>query len=330
MLFAKQPPASPAEALAVFNRTLRLLFDHPDERGRIHAEVLSLYGLFHDATGIDAYDLNSQPAILLPSGKALSPAGAASSLLESQRTAVFLRGIYAAIRDLQQQFPGQRIRILYAGCGPFGTLLTPLTALFSPQEVGWYLLDVQQKSFDAVHRLYEAFDLELYLLGSRLTDASQFVMPATEPFHLVVSETMQAALRTETQLAIMLNLLPQLQAGALFLPQRIAIRAQALWRNPTPSREVQHDIYQDLGAVYEIGQSQHAPPAEVHLTVPAFDKPGHLHLATEIEVYGNECLSGNDTSITMPQSMRLQFHGGEQLVFRYVWQPSPGFIGEVC
>jgi len=327
---APSPATLAAEARTAFDQSLRLIHDHPEQHGLIHAAVHRWYALFHQATGVDAFDYNGSPDIALPSGLALGASAAAFCLLEGQRTAVFLRGIEHAIRDLQQQFPDERIRILYAGCGPYASLLTPLIVRFSAQEVGWHLLDVNPHSLQSVQRLYRALDLEPWLLPSQLADAATFVMPTAEPFHLVISETMQRALQNETQLAIMLNLLPQLQPRALFLPQSISIQAAVQRWQPYSTEVVPSPTFQTFGTVYEIGQHSMQPPQETHLTVPTLSTPGGLSLTTTVTVYKNEALSGNDTSITLPKDLHQQLRGNEQLLFRYQWEPHPGFVCEVA
>ena len=321
---------TPTQARTTFTNSLRLIFDHPEQRGLIHTEMQTWYRIFQQSTQVDAFDFNASPSIMLPTGEALGTSGAAFCLLEAQRTAVFLRGITNAIRDLQQQFPNERIRILYAGCGPFASLLTPLTALFTAQQVGWHLLDVNQNSLNSVHRLYQALDLQPYLLATQLADATTFVMPTSNPFHLVISETMQRALQNEPQLAIMLNLIPQLQPHALFLPQRISIHAALLRPSISHPDEVLPPTFHPLASIYEIGQTTPAPPQQTHLTIPPLDIPADLHLTTDIQVYKDETLSGNDTSITLPKDLRRRLHGGEHLVFRYQWQPHPGFLCETA
>jgi hypothetical protein len=316
-------PANPA---TLFTSGLRLLRDHPEERGRIHKAIHGWYRAFNSLTAVDAFAFNASPDIVLPSGTALGSAAAAFCLLEAQRTAVFLRGVESAVRALQMRFPGERIRILYAGCGPFASLLTPLTARLMPHEVGWHLLEINPGSLAAVQRLHEELGLEPYLLGMELADASRYVMPREPGFHLVLTETMQRALQNETQLAISLNLLPQLQPGALFLPQRLAIHAcVGRWDSST---EPSHPVFQHLDTLYEIGQASQAAPQTFALRVPALASPGHLQLTTEVQVYEDEMLRGNDTSITLPQDMHRLLHGGEQLVFHYRWMPRPGFVCE--
>ncbi len=313
------------ETQAVFARDLSLIRDQPQERGLIHQAVYRWYEIFHQATGIEAFDRNASRSIMLPSGEALDTVGAAFCLLEAQRTAVFLRGIENAVRDLQQHFPGERIRVLYAGCGPYATLLTPLSARFSPEELGWHLLDVNATSLEAARTLHHALGIDRYLLGAELADAAEISLSSREPFHLVISETMQRALQNETQLAIMLHLIPQMQLGALFIPERISVHA-ALQRWTESTGGVPEPVFERLQTIYEVRQTQVVPPAEVFVDVPELAAPAALVLTTEVQVYKAEVLAGNDASITLPKVMRRELPGGERLVFRYHWDPHPGFV----
>lgn len=97
----------------------------------VRVSLQELHELYATITGIRAGDITDK-SIYLPSGKAVSSICAAHCLLEFQRTATFTRGIYRAVLALRQDFPGEQFRVLYAGCGPYATLVTPLTALFLP------------------------------------------------------------------------------------------------------------------------------------------------------------------------------------------------------
>ena len=63
---------------------------------------------------------------LLKDGVAISPEAAAHCVHDTQRSVVFIRAAFAAIKAAQKRFTNGPIDILYAGCGPFATILLPL------------------------------------------------------------------------------------------------------------------------------------------------------------------------------------------------------------
>ena len=109
--------------------------------------------------------------------------------------------------------------------GPYATLLLPLTTQFTAEQIQLTLIDIHKPSIDAVRSLVEAFKLEPYIYKCLQTDAVTYRHAAELPLHMVVSETMQAGLAQEPQLAIMRNFLPQLKENGLFIPEEITIEA---------------------------------------------------------------------------------------------------------
>ena len=93
--------------------------------------------------------------MVTPCGFAISPKYAAGCLLDYHRTKKFLRGIAAAIEEAFRRFPGQVIEIVYAGCGPYGTLLIPLCTRFSSDTIRFTFIDSHQRSLDSVRTIVE-------------------------------------------------------------------------------------------------------------------------------------------------------------------------------
>ncbi len=87
---------------------------------------------------------------LLKDGVAISPAAAAHCVNDTQRSVVFIRAAYAAIKVAQARCANGPLEILYAGCGPFATLLLPLLRRFDTNELTVHLLDIHQRSLDSV------------------------------------------------------------------------------------------------------------------------------------------------------------------------------------
>lgn len=201
------------------------LLSHQEGDERLRAAVAELYSLCSSVTGIDESSKHADDVYEtgLPNGKAISPKDAARCVLDYGRTSKFLRGIHAAILEAQKRFPNTAIEILYAGCGPFAPLVIPLTSRFTPAEIQFTLLDIHKRSLDAAQHIFQAFKLTAFVRDYIQCDATSYRQDARHVIHIVVVEAMQAALEKEPQVAITMNLAPQLCSGGIFIPERIAV-----------------------------------------------------------------------------------------------------------
>jgi hypothetical protein len=158
---------------------------------------------------------------LLDNGVAINPRAAAHCAVDYQRSVVFIRGVNAAINALRLRFPDTPLEILYAGCGPFATLLLPLLGKISSGEFKLYLLDFHQRSLDSVKLLLTHFGFCSQAVQTIQGDACSYKHPGK--LHLVVAETMQKSLEQEPQFAVTANLASQLWPMGVFIPQRIDV-----------------------------------------------------------------------------------------------------------
>ncbi len=158
---------------------------------------------------------------LLKDGVAISPAAAAHCINDTQRSVVFIRAVYAAIKAAQARFSQGPVEILYAGCGPFATLLLPLLGRFDTNELTVHLLDIHQRSLDSVGLLISDFGLQAHRISCSQGDACDYQHP-TRP-HVIIAETMQKSLEQEPQFAVTANLAPQLHPQGIFIPQQIEV-----------------------------------------------------------------------------------------------------------
>ncbi|MEP6610336.1 MAG: hypothetical protein ABJA76_00575 [Mucilaginibacter sp.] len=304
-----------------------LLFEPLNHKG-LRDGVNELHRLFSLAAGITAESIDDED-IYLPSGRAISPMKAAHCLLEYQRTATFLRGIYKGIAQLKLNYPGERLHILYAGCGPYATLLTPLTTFLKADEVAFHLLDINGHAIDAAKKLYDSLELKEYVAEWICADATTYKVPEGATMHLMISETMENALRSEPQIDIMMNLIPQLPALGVFIPHEITISAKLVTVEETwkPITTGNQPLRIELGPIYSIGRENAAPGRDITVTIPEdTEECIQLNLFTDIITFDDERLSLGKCSLNIPwQLTAVGEHKGKQLHIHYRMGKNPGF-----
>lgn len=311
----------------------KVFLSDQSEPGDLYTAAHALHDIFSKAAGIAAGNITDH-SIHLPSGTAVSPVRAAHCLLEFKRTAVFLRGIYKAIRKLQNAFKGERINILYAGCGPYGTLLTPLTAMFGADEIGIILMDINLDALRHVTQLYGQLGLNDYIIKTVQDDAATYRIDTACQIHLAISETMQNGLRSEPQVAVMLNLIPQLQPEALFIPEEITVSAVMLSAGEETRSFMEADRLpprHHLGKVYTIGQLQASEHQETTFEIPEnLTQFSDLCLLTDIRVFEDEVLTIYDCCLNLPLKVcKAKVAAGKKISFKYFITDQPGFVHQL-
>lgn len=335
----------------ITDRLLRT--EYPAEQMRAAADM---HALFSGITKVSDNSQNEEDRRETSSvgGTAISPRDAARCMFDYMRTINFLSGVRAAVIEAQRRFPAQTIHVLYAGCGPFAPLALPLTTEFTGDEVQFTLLDIHQRSLDAVRLIVEKLELSGFVRDYIRCDAASYQHPreADAP-HIVVTETMQKALAKEPQVAITANLVPQLRAGGLLIPQQITLRAclADLSREMTlmdadadpETISVPNRSRIELSAVFELtaessrqvggwqkeGDEDDAalcsPPVTLH--VPQFvDEINALMILTEITIFDSIMLEDYDCGLSYPTVLEDvgRINGGEQIEFRYATGRHPG------
>ena len=208
-------------------RITETLLDPAAAPGVLRETTIEMHTLFSRICGMDPDDTASDDSreTILPAGKALSPQGAALCVFDYARTSKFLRGIRAAIDEAQRRFPGETLHVFYAGCGPFAALLLPLATVLRPGQVQFTLLDVHPRSLQHVRRIVEALDLSAFIREYLECDATVYDHGQESPIHILVIESMQKALAKEPQVALAMNLVPQMSPSGILIPERITLTA---------------------------------------------------------------------------------------------------------
>ncbi len=298
-----------------------LLSDQADD-DRLSAAATELYSLCSSLRGINQYTDHTDDSDWtgLRSGEAISPSDAARCVLDYSRTSKFVRGLYGAILETRKKFPNATIEILYAGCGPFAPLAIPLTTRFNSGEIKFTLLDAHKRSLDAARSIFQALGKSAFVRDYIQCDAASY--KNDHVIHIVVVEAMQAALEREPQVAITVNLAPQLCPGGIFVPERITINCylcdpakefpgNAETADPL-SRIGSGRVRINLGCVFELtGGSERGKTflTPNFVNVPAdVDGEFYLMLSTTITIFDSITLNDYESGLTCP---RILFEAGK-------------------
>jgi len=155
------------------------------------------------------------------------------------------------------------------------------------------------------------------------------------PVHIVLAEALERALEREPQVAITLNLAPQLAPAGLLVPERILVEACLA----DPSREFAFDGRPPerprilLGTVLELdariveGPPGGLPPVTLRVPPLAPGDPDELMLRTTIDVFGRIALGEYESGITYPAFRHDlgRLPAGSRVEVRYRITAQPGF-----
>ncbi len=283
-----------------------------DNYARIKRGIDELYQIFSSATGVLAGDLSHEQYIATENGLAVAQGHAAHCLIDLMRTTRFLRGIHKAIKDqLSQQ---TSIKILYAGCGPYATLLTPLTTQFSSDQVQFTMLDINSQSTEAMQDLYTFMGLEDYLEEVIVVDAVSADFQPAYQFDIIISETMAQALKVECQVPLTRNTVRHLKDTGTFIPQCITVDAY-LNSYEEDSHASSNTL---LGTVYQLDFRSVPEPGcscEFNLPEQSFDT---VLLYTTIQVYKNQVIGHYQSGLTSPLPVKTFSNGQPKTIsFEY-------------
>lgn len=242
-------------------------------------------------------------------GKALGTYWAALCVDDMVRTRKFIRGIDKAIQDtLSKQ---KQLHILYAGTGPFATLILPFIFKYSKQEIQYTLLEINPLSFEILQQIFSKLDLKDNHIQLVQDDATKYIIDKENKPDIIISETMQNALAKEQQVSIFLNLMNQVNFESLFIPEKIELSIGLLKEGITS--------YKKLAKIFEVSKEEMAFIKQTDLKLNgefSFGKKQTIikkealkgclrfSILTEIQVYKDEKIEVNESGLTTPLIIR--------------------------
>lgn len=302
----------------------------------IRNACVSLLDLFYRVSEFDEQETVNLQHMQSSGGQAVSPEAAAVCIRDFMRTRIFMCGLYEAITTKLQSNPGKAVTVLYAGTGPFATLLIPLATLLEPAQLNMLLLDINPASIAYLNKIIRYFNLEPYVLQVVETDAVTYRIPAAWQPDIILSETMMPSLKTEPQVSIVANLAGQCPQ-ALLVPEMIEVSACLYNRNMNEEKRFIHLktllVFTKAAALKTAAKQQTGdvvfPVTEVEVQKPAAPGYSRLALLTNIRVFNKHTLNFNDCSLTIPEFV-YNMHGIKcwpaLFSIQYRVFPLPGFI----
>ncbi|EDM67132.1 hypothetical protein PE36_08876 [Moritella sp. PE36] len=306
---------------------------------------------------VDTVENIAEGETKLVQGLAVSPVIAAKCLQDIARSRAFILGVNQAIQDKltcsDKLIRDDKLTILYAGTGPYGLLLLPLVFYYlqaqsqkQPQglpsdqiipNIGITLLDIHETSIAAVTKVVIALGLEQVIDEILLADATQWQPKTPNQFDIIVSETMNYALRQEPQMFIFAHLQQFLKPDGVLIPEQVRLSAWLTDLGQETRKmlgETSRHRTQKIADFYQLDRRSAQDLLDRGLTslhhiakLPSNcgDFPD-LKICTDIQVYGDYRLTECESSLTLNKNFpdcRLQ--ANQPIEFNYKMQPEPQF-----
>jgi len=295
--------------------------------------------LFEKASATDFNNSILEENVFLKTGKAIGPKWAGMCVDDFMRTKRFITGTFKAVKFLLQKNNNKPVHILYAGTGPFATLVMPLITIFKPSEIQFTLLEVNPKSIESLKKTIKSFNAESYVKDIFQTDASIFKVPSPNFIDIVLIECMQHALVREPQVAITYNLVSQLNENVILIPEQISLHIALIdsekknnYLLNSKSTERKLDFYTNIKPVFVLDKkiindnSENIfPKIEVVLPKKTIENSDILAITTEITIYKNKKLTIDDSGLTIPLILSyLKNQRIKGVTSQYIINESPG------
>ncbi len=278
--------------------------------------------------GLVEVDLESdknRSDLYFKNGKALGTKWAAMCLDDIMRTRVFVKGVYEAVMDLLSQH--EKVRICYAGTGPFATLLIPTLIRVDPERIECLFIEINETSMSSLKKVMAHDLFKLCKINFEQADLTEFLFSQNEKPHLIVSETMQNLLEKEQQVPIFINLMRQCPPSTVFIPEVVSVDLAI-----ESSIGLNSKRYHTLDTLFEVSKNTLKSSLNKSLLQKKnktisdnmISRSSHLSLLTQIQVYGLNQLRVNESGLTVARPLSRATNNDKVLSYQSHYE-----IGEI-
>ncbi len=303
--------------------------------------------IIYALTNVDIHSDVSRQDIHSSNGKAIGTTWAAMCLEDILRTKKFINGVFKAIEKLKKE--GKKtIHVLYAGTGPFATLLLPVLAHYSSSELKVTLVEINTESFTFMKTLIEQLAFDEHVVAYKNEDATKLKIQDPENIDIVLSETLQRGLVVEQQVPITINLLKQIPQQILLIPESLALDICWMNYNVFMNRSIENSEESyclPIKRLIEINKNSHDNLifdfdnsnvqilAQEEIEISPNQKQSdynHLALITRIKVFEDEEILMNESGLTLPIFLKIPdvISEPQTLTISYKIDKKPGYTLE--
>ena len=323
-----------------------------DDYQTIVLQLQNIEHIYQKISKADQIDSAWYQSSELTNGIAISPNDAMRCFQGTSRTAKYLKAIYHQVRLLIKQYPDRSVELVYAGCGPWGSLITPLLVLFKPQQLQVTFIDLHSTSLNSLKKIVKYLRCESLVSSYANMDATRY--QHTKKIDLIVTETLYNGLHSEGIVSIIRHLTRQLSKKGVIVPKRVVIDAYlidmraelallnnfdlALGQVPTKKQLLENRVF--LGGMFELSkdaltviddrQANEKPSDNLPckgFCVPHFNYEQHFAISTRLYLTDVIVLDEYENGITHPLNMSLsREYIGKKVSFKYQCVPPVGFI----
>ncbi|WP_298286208.1 hypothetical protein [uncultured Lutibacter sp.] len=299
--------------------------------------------LLNDLSNIEIDNEIGRQDIELENGKALGTFWAASCIDDMVRTKKFIKGIDEAIQEKIKK--NKSLHILYAGTGPFASLMLPIILRYSSHNIKYTLLEINPLSFKILSSIIQKLGLETYNIQLVNEDATKYKVDTSIP-DIIVSETMQNGLDKEQQVVIFYNLMSQAKLDTIFIPEKIELFI-GLKESKITAEKLQYKHFHKQHKVFELSKNTLSfkkwnsnnsinkltfPQIQTILKKNTLKKFNQVVLITEISIFNNKKISFNESGLTIPKYLSNINHNiTNSLIInsQYIINPEPRLKFEI-